>query len=122
MNLTLWIVQGLLSAAFLMAGGMKVFAYEKYKQQTAGKEPGKGHEISKGLVTFIGISEIAGGLGLILPQATHFVPILTPLAALGLAIIMVLAIAFHFRRKEAATPAIVLLVLSLFVTVGRGLN
>jgi uncharacterized membrane protein YphA (DoxX/SURF4 family) len=122
MNLTLWIVQGLLSAAFLMAGGMKLFAYEKYKQQTEGKTPGNGPGISRGLVTFIGISEIAGGLGLILPQATHFAQILTPLAALGLATIMVLAIGFHLRRKEAATPAIVLFVLSLFVTVGRGLN
>lgn len=116
MNIALWIVQALLSAAFLMSAGMKLFAYEKYQKMANG--PG----VSKGLVTFIGISELAGALGLILPLATHIAPLLTPLAALGLAIIMVLAIGFHIRRKESATPAAVLLVLTVFVTIGRGLN
>lgn len=122
MNLTLWIVQGLLSAAFLMAGGMKLFAYEKYKKQAEGKSPAKGPGISRGLTTFIGISELAGGLGLILPQATHIAPVLTPLAALGLTVIMVLAIVFHLRRREPATPAAILLVLAVFVAIGRSLS
>ncbi|MDP8989853.1 MAG: DoxX family protein [Acidobacteriota bacterium] len=116
MNIALWIVQALLSAAFFMSGGMKLFAYEKFQKMS------KGRGISKGLVTFIGISELAGALGLILPLATHIAPLLTPLAALGLAIIMVLAIGFHIRRKEPSTPAVVLLVLAIFVTIGRGLN
>jgi uncharacterized membrane protein YphA (DoxX/SURF4 family) len=116
MNIALWIAQALLSAAFLMAGGMKLFAYEKFQKQA------KGPGISKGLATFIGISELAGGVGLILPQATHIAPLLTPLAALGLAIIMVLAVGFHRKHKEPATPAVVLLILSVFVTIGRGLN
>ena len=122
MNLALWIAQGLLSAAFLMAGGMKVFAYEKYRKQAEAQSPAKGPGISKGLTTFIGISELAGALGLIVPLATHTAPILTPLAALGLAIIMILAVGFHLRRKEPATAAAVLLILSVFVTVGRTLN
>lgn len=122
MNLALWIVQGLLSAAFLMSGVMKLFAYEKYRKQAEAHSPGKGPGISKGLTTFIGISELAGALGLILPPATHIAPVLTPLAALGLAIIMILAIIFHMRRKEPAAPAMVLLVLAVFVTIGRGLN
>jgi uncharacterized membrane protein YphA (DoxX/SURF4 family) len=115
-NIALWIVQALLSAAFLMAGGMKLFAYEKYQKQA------KGPGISRGLATFIGISELTGALGLILPLATHIAPVLTPLAALGLAIIMVLAIRFHLWRREPATPAAVLLVLAAFVAIGRGLN
>jgi len=122
MNLALWIVQALLCAAFLMAGGMKLFAYEKYKKQAEQNAPGKGPGVSKGLTTFIGVSELAGGLGLILPQATHTAPALTPLAALGLAIIMILAIGFHLRRKEPATAAVVLLILSVFVTIGRTLS
>ena len=105
-----------------MAGGMKLFAYDRYKKQAEENAPGKGPGISKGLTTFIGVSELAGGLGLILPQATHTAPLLTPLAALGLAIIMVLAIGFHLRRKEPATAAAVLLILSVFVTIGRILN
>jgi uncharacterized membrane protein YphA (DoxX/SURF4 family) len=116
MNIALWIVQALLSAAFLMSGGMKLFAYEKYQKMA------KGPGISKGLVTFIGIAEVAGALGLILPLATHIAPLLTPLAALGLAIIMILAIAFHVKRKETAAPPAVLLILAIFVTIGRGLN
>jgi hypothetical protein len=105
-----------------MAGGMKLFAYEKYRKQAEQNAPGKGPGVSKGLTTFIGISELAGGLGLILPQATHTAPVLTPLAALGLAIIMILAIGFHLRRKEPATAAVVLLILSVFVTIGRTLD
>ncbi len=116
MNIALWIVQALLSAAFLMSGAMKLFAYEKYQKKA------KGPGISRGLATFIGISELAGALGLILPLATHIAPALTPLAALGLAIIMVLAIGFHVRRKEPATPAVVLLALAVFVTIGRAIN
>lgn len=122
MNVALWIVQGVLSAAFLMSGGMKLFAYEKYRRQAEAHSPGEGPGVSKGLTTFIGISELAGALGLILPLATHTAPILTSLAALGLAIIMILAIGFHMGRKEPATPAVVLLVLAVVVTVGRGLN
>ncbi len=120
MNIALWIVQGLLCAAFLMAGGMKIFAYEKYKKQSEEHAKGKGI-IPRGLTTFIGIAELAGAIGLILPMATHTVPALTPLAALGLAIIMILAVVFHLRRKEPPAPAAVLLVLSAFVAIGRGL-
>ncbi len=54
-------------------------------------------------------------------MATHTVPALTPLAALGLTIVMLLAVGFHLRRKEPPGPAAVLLVLSAFVAVGRGL-
>jgi uncharacterized membrane protein YphA (DoxX/SURF4 family) len=70
MNLALWIVQGLLCAVSLMAGGMKVFAYEKYKKVAESKSPNQSLGRSKGLVTFIGISELAGAAGIILPLAT----------------------------------------------------
>lgn len=117
MNIVLWIAQGILCALFLGAGGMKVFAYPKY-QASVGREL----SLSKGLVTFIGISELAGALGLILPMASGIAPVLTPLAAAGLAIIMLLATGFHLKRREPAYMTIVLLVLSGFVAWGRGLN
>ena len=117
MNIGLWIVQGILCVMFLGAGGMKVFAYPKYVKSVGGQL-----NLSRGLVTFIGISELAGALGLILPMASGIAPMLTPLAAAGLAIIMLLATGFHLKRKEPAYMTVVLLLLSGFVAWGRGLS
>jgi hypothetical protein len=119
MNLVLWIVQGLLCAFFLMAGGMKAFAYEKLKKIGEAKSPNQSSTLSKGLLTFIGISELAGAAGLIVPMSTGIAPVLTPLAALGLAIITLLASIYHLRRKESPLLAIVLLLLTSFVVYDR---
>src|SRR5580693_7555722 len=115
MNTALWIVQLVLCIAFLGAGGMKLFAYRKYKE-TAGREL----DLSRGLVTFIGISELAGALGLVLPGFSGIAPILAPLAAVGLGIIMLLATGLHLKRKEPPWPTVVLMILAGFVAVGRG--
>jgi len=72
MNVTLWIVQGLLAFAFIAAGGMKVFAYEKYKAMPEKKNGPTGP--SRGLITFIGMAEIAGSLGIVVPMATNIAP------------------------------------------------
>jgi uncharacterized membrane protein YphA (DoxX/SURF4 family) len=119
MNTALWIVQGLLAVGFLFFGGMKLFAYEKYKKVSEERSPGHPGP-SKELMMFIGISEVAGAFGLILPAATGIAPFLTTLAAVGLAIIMILAVIFHLRRKEPASAPVVLFVLAAFVVVGRG--
>jgi uncharacterized membrane protein len=119
MNVALWIVQGLLAVGFLLVGGMKLFAYEKYKKMTEARSPGHPGP-SKELVTFIGISEVAGACGLILPAVTGIAPILTTLAAVGLATIMFLAVIFHLRRREPASTPVILFVLAAFVVVGRG--
>src|SRR5579872_5422629 len=104
MNTTLWIVQGLLAVGFLLVGGMKLFAYEKFKKMTEARSPGHSAP-SKELAMFIGISEVVGAIGLILPAATGIAPILTTLAAVGLGTIMFLAVIFHLRRREpASTP------------------
>jgi len=73
------------------------------------------------LVLFIGISELAGALGVVVPAATRIKPGLTPLAALGLATIMLLALGLHVKRGElGAIPVIVPLgALALFVAWGR---
>jgi DoxX-like family len=122
MNLALWIVQGMLCAVFLVVGGMKVFAYETLKRHTAGKTPNQGPTLSKGLTTFIGISELAGAAGIIVPMATGIARFLTPLAALGLAVIMLLASIYHLGRKESALTTIVLLLLTSFVVYGRAFS
>jgi hypothetical protein len=72
-----------------------------------------------GLIRFIGIAEVLGALGLILPAALRILPILTPLASLGLAIIMGLATALHASKGEPIVTQMVFLLLTLFVVWGR---
>jgi hypothetical protein len=116
MNLAIWIVQGLLAFAFIAAGGMKLFAYEKYKTQSEKNGP---TGISRGLVTFIGVAEIAGSLGIVLPMATNTAPWLSLWAAVGLSTIMLLAIVFHLRRHESPAAPAILFLLAAFVVFGR---
>lgn len=116
MNIALWIVQILLGLMFLMAGSTKAFSYEKAKASLPWVK-----DSTKGLVTFIGVAELLGGLGLILPYAFGIAPILTPIAAFGLGVVMILAAGFHAKRKEyqGIGMNIILLALALFVAIGR---
>jgi uncharacterized membrane protein YphA (DoxX/SURF4 family) len=116
MNIALWLLQGLLAALFLAAGSMKIFAYEKYKAQA-----GEG-ATSKNFTAFIGISEIAGAIGLVVPWATGALPVLTPIAAGALGVVMVLAAVHHAQRRDPVAkmvPALALLVMSGVVAWGR---
>ena len=116
MNIALWVVQIILGLAFIMFGAMKAFQYEKAKASLPWVK-----DYSKGMVTFIGISELLGGLGLILPYAIGIVPILTPIAALGLGLVMILAAGLHAKRKEnqAIGMNLIFLALAIFVALGR---
>jgi DoxX-like family len=78
-------------------------------------------DVPRGLVTFIGICEILGAIGVILPAVTGILPWLTPLAALGLAVIMLLASGFHAMRRGYPNIGVnlVLLALAAFVAYGR---
>jgi len=116
MNVALWIVRGLLAFAFIAAGVMKLFAYEKYKIQSEKNGP---TGITRGLTTFIGIAEIAGSLGIVLPMAINIAPWLSLWAAVGLATIMLLGIGFHVRRRESPIAAVILFLLAAFVVYGR---
>jgi len=80
-NGVLWTVQALLAALFLFAGGMKlVMPIEQLVEQS---------HMSGAFLRFIGVVEVLGGLGLVLPGLTGIAPILTPLAAAGLVIVMI---------------------------------
>jgi len=117
MNIALWIAQGLLAAMYLMAGGLKTFQIAKVREQMPWAK-----DRSDGFIRFVGISELFGVLGLILPLVTGILPWLTPLAAIGLTIIQVLAIfQEHLPKKEynIIPVNIVLLALAAFVIVGR---
>jgi uncharacterized membrane protein YphA (DoxX/SURF4 family) len=114
MNITLWIVQALLALAFLVSGITKVI--RPSEKLRAGLP-----EFHPGVIRLVSVAEILGALGLLLPGVTGIAPVLTPVAALGLAIIMVGAVATHARRKEGKSVAVnlVLLVLTLVVAIGR---
>lgn len=116
MNVLLWILQVLFGLAFLGAGSFKAFQYERAKTQMAWIPA-----VSRNLVAFIGVAEILGGLGLILPALTGTLAWLTPLAGAGLALVMLLAAGFHLQRRENAPviPNIVLFALTAFVAYGR---
>jgi hypothetical protein len=86
-----------------------------------GGEHGLAGDYSPGFVKFVGIAEILGALGLILPAVTGIAPVLVPIAASGLAVAQAGAIAVHVRRKEPQVIIgnLVLIALSLFVAWGR---
>jgi hypothetical protein len=109
----LWIVQGLLALLFLFAGGMKlVVPLEKL----AGSVPLPGP-----FMRFIGVAEVLGAIGLILPGLLRIRPGLTPLAASGLVIIMIGATVITLAGGDLAQVPIPLVVglLSAFVAYGR---
>jgi hypothetical protein len=113
MSYALWIVQALLAAVFLFAGGMKlVLPLEKLSGPVT--MPGA-------FVRFIGVMEVLGGLGLILPALLRIRPGLTPLAAAGLVIIMIGAIAITLMVGEVVVAVISFVVgaLAAFVAYGR---
>src|SRR5680860_699166 len=78
-------------------------------------------DFSANTVRFIGTMEFLAAVGLILPAVTGIAPVLTPLAATGLAVMMVLAAATHARRKEPQAIAInsVLFIVAVVVAWGR---
>ena len=113
MTYALWVVQILLALLFVFAGGMKLVLP---LEQMAGPVALPG-----ALLRFIGVAELLGGLGLILPAALRIRPGLTPLAAAGLVIIMIGATVITLVGREfgGATISFVVGVLAAFVAYGR---
>jgi uncharacterized membrane protein YphA (DoxX/SURF4 family) len=118
MNLALWIIAIVLAVAFAGSGLMKLVV-PKDKLVTAGQ--GWAQDFSPTNIRLIGLVEILGAVGLVLPAAVHIAPILVPLAAVGLALVMVGAIVVHARRKEPMNIAVnvVLIAFAVVVALGR---
>ncbi len=113
MNIVLWIIQVLLALLFLFAGGTKlVLPIDVMKSMGSPNQvllPGL-------LIRFLGVCEVLGGLGLILPGLLRIRRGLTPLAAAGLLIIMIGAVVLTFIGdgvKPSVFPLIVALLLAL---------
>ncbi len=118
MNTFLWIVQGMLAAVFMMTGIMKLVQ----KKEAMADKMGFVEDFSQIQVNGIGVLELMGAMGVILPWATGILPWLTPLAAVGLALTMVVAFLTHLRRKELIPMGIVNIVLfsmAIFIAYGR---
>ena len=119
MNVFLWIVAGLLAAMFLAAGTMKVT--QERRKLLANDNMKWVEDFSAGTIKLIGTAEVLGAVGLILPGALDIAPILVPLAATGLAVLMLGAAITHARRKEPQAIVInaVLLLLALVIAIFR---
>ena len=111
MNLLLWTLQILLGVFFTFHGAAAL-VWAAPLRETFQKLP-----YPKGFLQFIGLCELLGGLGLILPWWLGIAPVLTPLAALGLSIIMLGAMVTHVRAGETPQIAITAVMVTLLLIV-----
>jgi uncharacterized membrane protein YphA (DoxX/SURF4 family) len=117
MNIVLWIIAGLLAAIFAAGGVMKL---ARTRDQLATSGLAWATDFRPGTVRAIGVLEILAAAGLILPAALDLAPILVPLAAAGLAVLMAGAAVLHLRRHEPPAIAVNALFLTLAVVVAWG--
>jgi uncharacterized membrane protein len=118
MNIALWIIQALLAVVFLFAGGTKLILS---LETMVSMGPPNQIPLPGWFIRFTGVVEVLGALGLILPGLLRIRPELTPLAAAGLVIVMIGAVAFTVASGEIASSLVPLVVglLAAFVAYGR---
>ncbi len=128
MNLALWIVAGLLAVVFLVSGSIKLFVrketLEGLLQRVGPSAQAAGEwtrDFSPGALKTIGVLELLGAVGLILPAALDIAPVLVPLAASGGVLLFAGAVIMRLRRGERATIVVdlVYLAVAAFVASGR---
>ena len=115
MQLALWIASGLLAFAMVAAGTLKLVTprvklMEKFKWAATW---------SDGNVKLLGLAEVLGGIGLIVPRVTGILPILTPIAALCIVVLMIGAVKTHIDYKEPVVAPGILALLGVFIALGR---
>jgi uncharacterized membrane protein YphA (DoxX/SURF4 family) len=118
MNIALWIAQGLLAALFLASGSMKI-STAKDKLVASGQTGVAPFPVP--VIRITAFCELLAVLGLLLPMITGIAPVLTPIAAFGLVVVMIGATASHLslhERLQAGATTFILLI-CLFVAVGR---
>lgn len=120
MTIAVWIVSGILAAAYLFVGGTKLLT----PRDRLAKNPSMAaaaEALSATSLKLIGGVEVAGALGLILPWLTGIAPVLTPAAAVGLALLQVGAAVFHGRRGEYKQWPVngVFFALAVFIAIVR---
>ncbi|HRZ96551.1 MAG TPA: DoxX family protein [Paludibacter sp.] len=118
MNTILWFIQAILAAIFAMAGLLKIILPPE-KLIKMGLKWVVRLPVYK--VRFIGISELLGAIGLILPMVLNYYPIITPIAAFGFVMVMVFAAYHHYRYSEnkAIVFNVALMIFAAIIVVGR---
>ena len=120
MNLTLWIVAGLLALVFLVSSA-KLFVPKEKMAHMGGAATRWVEDFSPGTLKAIGAIELLAAAGLILPATLDIAPVLVPLAATGAVLLFVGAVITRLRRGEKLTivPDLVYLAMAAFVAWGR---
>jgi uncharacterized membrane protein YphA (DoxX/SURF4 family) len=118
MNIVLWILAGLLSVLFLLAGAAKLT--QSKEKLAASPNMAWSEDFSPAALKTIGGLEVLAAVGLILPGALDIAPILVPLAAVGLALLMIGAAVTHARRGETSAAFINVVLLAVAVVVAWG--
>jgi uncharacterized membrane protein YphA (DoxX/SURF4 family) len=118
-NTLMWTAQLILAVVFFTTGVSKIFAFGNVKTFLGHRLKGGPIGISQGEGASIALLEIAGAAGLLMPAAIVPNYMTVILASAGLALLMVCATIYHFRRHEPAAPDIALFLLAIFVIIGR---
>ena len=119
MNTTLWILQAAMAVTFMYSGVNKsIFSIRKLVDEKG--QTGVEH-LPVPVVRFIGISEMLGAIGLILPGWLHKIPVLTPVSGILFALVMIPAGIIHFKRKEPKNvfTNVVLFCICMLIAYGR---
>ena len=119
MNSVVWVAQILLAGSFLFAGFSKIFVFKRQKAVARTPLEAGCVGMPDGLAAAIAILEIAGALGLLIPVDPWQPYVLVRLCAGGLALLAGIVAIYQARRHEHTTPTVTMLVLALFVIIGR---
>ena len=112
----IWFIQGILCGVFLITGFLKIFLPKEKLVPKIGPSVG---ELTSTQIKLAGVSEVLGAIGLILPVKLDLYPILTPFAAIGLALAMLVALSLNVEHKQYKKVAlnIILLAMSAIVAI-----
>ena len=119
MNNLLWGVQSLLAGVFLFTAAGKLFDYEQLVRVIEGRSRGKPVGVSRWQAILVGLGEVAGAIGLLVPAQVDGSHRIVIYSAALLAVLMMGAGIYHLRRRDPAIPPVVLFLLSILVIVGR---
>ena len=115
MNIALWVAQGFAALVFFVSGTLKmVMPKERLVEKfhwAATWPPGR--------IKLLGLAEVGGAIGLVLPGALHVAPVLMPIAAVCLAMLMLGAAQTHRRLHENSVPPVVLALVCVAIAAGR---
>jgi uncharacterized membrane protein YphA (DoxX/SURF4 family) len=119
MNTLHWVAQIVLGGVFLFAGFSKIFAYGQVVKVVEARSKGGRIGMSKGQAALVGLLEVVGAAGVLVPVDVWPPYVFLRLSAAGLGLLMVGTAVYHVRRQESAAPDVSLFLLALFVIVGR---